>query len=93
MGEGAIEKLRRHYTMITADTKPRVYWRITDNWLELTVRFIANASGTRELKDKMSREILAALEKAGIGIASGTYEIVGFPPVRIEDAWRLKDTP
>jgi len=57
------------------------------------VRFIANASGTRELKDKMSREILAALEKAGIGIASGTYEIVGLPPVRIEDARRLKEAP
>jgi hypothetical protein len=31
----------------------------------------------------MSREILAGLEEAGIGIASGTYEIVGLPPVRV----------
>lgn len=34
----------------------------------------------------MSRDILAALDAAGIGIASGTYEIVGVPPltVRVE---------
>ena len=34
----------------------------------------------------MSREILAALESANIGIASATYDIVGFPPIRIEAA-------
>jgi hypothetical protein len=34
----------------------------------------------------MSREILADLTKAGIGIASGTYEIVGVPPLRVETA-------
>jgi hypothetical protein len=38
----------------------------------------------REIKDAMSREILAALDAAGIEIASGTYEIVGLPPVRVE---------
>jgi len=32
----------------------------------------------------MSREILAALDKAKIGIASGTYAIVEVPPIRIE---------
>lgn len=31
----------------------------------------------------MSREIIAALDAAGIGIASATYDIVGLPPVRI----------
>jgi hypothetical protein len=58
----------------------------TDNWLELSLRFIARASGTRDMKDKMSREILSAFEEAGIGIASATYDIVGFPPIRVENA-------
>jgi hypothetical protein len=31
----------------------------------------------------MSREVIAELDKAKIGIASGTYEIVGMPPIRI----------
>jgi small-conductance mechanosensitive channel len=86
MGAAALEKMRRHYTLLTADTKPRVYFRITDNWLELSLRFIARASGTRDMKDKMSREILSAFEDAGIGIASATYDIVGLPPIRVEDA-------
>ena len=29
--------------------------------------------------------VLRGLEAANIGLASGTYEIVGFPPIRIED--------
>ena len=31
----------------------------------------------------MSREILHALDRAHIGIASGTYAIVEFPPITI----------
>ena len=58
--------------------------RITDNWVELAVRFLCGTHDIRGLKDRISREILSGLETANIGIASGTYEIVGIPPVRIE---------
>jgi len=47
----------------------RKYYRLTDNWLELTVRFIVEAYGIRDLKDAMSREILTAFEAAGISLA------------------------
>jgi hypothetical protein len=40
------------------------------------------------VKDAMSREILHGLEQAGIGIASGTYEIVGMPPLRLDESTR-----
>jgi hypothetical protein len=63
-----------------------VYLRLTDNWVELTVRFIVKEHGIREVKDAMSREVLGELERAGIEVASGTYDIVGFPPVRVEVA-------
>ena len=69
--------------MIPTDLRPRVFFRLTDTWLELTVRFIAEDHRIRELKDMMSRDILAALEEAGIDVASTTFEIVGLPPVRI----------
>ena len=62
---------------------PRVFFRITDNWLELTVRFIAATHQIRGVKDAMSRHIIAGLDKAGIGIASATYDIVGFPAVEL----------
>jgi small-conductance mechanosensitive channel len=70
------------------DLGPSVYYRLTDNWLELSLRFVVPERGVRGIKDAMSREILAELEKAKIGLASGTYEIVGFPPIRIEDLRR-----
>lgn len=63
--------------------EPRVYWRMTDNWLELTVRFVARDHGVRDLKDAMTREILAAFDEAGLEIASATFELVGAPPLRI----------
>jgi small-conductance mechanosensitive channel len=84
MAEPDLEKLKQAFFIERADLKPRVYLRITDNWVELAVRFLCKTHDIRSLKDKISREILAGLEGAGIGIASGTYEIVGLPPVKVE---------
>jgi small-conductance mechanosensitive channel len=78
-----LHELQRRYFMSQPDFEPRVYWRITDNWLELTLRFVARDHGVRELKDAMSRDILAGFDAAGIGIASATFEVVGVPPIRI----------
>lgn len=77
-----LHELQRRYFMSQPDFEPRVYWRITDNWLELTLRFVARDHGVRELKDAMSRDILAGFDAAGIGIASATFEVVGVPPIR-----------
>ncbi len=83
VGQEALQKMRERYFVKDAEFEPRVYFRITDNWVELTVRFVVNERGVREVKDAMSRDILTRLEAAGIGIASGTYEIVGLPPIRV----------
>ena len=88
MGEAALLEMERRYFIRRPELTPKVYFRLTDNWLELTIRFIARDHGIRELKDAMSREILAALDEAGIGIASSTYDIVGLPPLRIERSSR-----
>ena len=81
-----LAELERLYNLTPPDIEPRVYWRLTDNWLELTVRFLAHDHGTREVKDRMARQILARLDQAGIGIASATYDIVGLPPIKLEPA-------
>ncbi|MGI9086558.1 MAG: mechanosensitive ion channel family protein [Chthoniobacterales bacterium] len=83
VGHEALERMRRRYFVQDAEFDPKVYLRITDNWVELTLRFVVNERGVREVKDRMNREILSALEQAKIGIASGTYDIVGLPPIRI----------
>jgi small-conductance mechanosensitive channel len=80
----AVEEVRRRYFLRIGDLGPKVYYRLTDNWLELTVRFLAQAYGVRELKDVMSRDLLQALDEADIGIASATFEVVGLPTVRVQ---------
>lgn len=84
MSKEALEKMRGRYYVHLGDLKPRVFMRLTDNWIDLSVRFLVPDHGVREIKDAMSREMLERFNEAGIGIASGTYEIVGFPPLRIE---------
>ena len=83
VGEPAVRDLEERYVMKRADMKPKVYMRMTDNWLELTLRFLARDHGVRDLKDAMTRDILRGLDAAGIGIASATFEVVGIPPLRV----------
>ncbi|RYZ77765.1 MAG: mechanosensitive ion channel [Proteobacteria bacterium] len=85
-GSSALAKMQEHFHMRGAEVTPRVYYRLTDNWLELALRFLVKDHGIRELKDSMYREILNGFDEAKIGIASATYEIVGFPPLRYEAA-------
>ncbi len=80
----AVEELKRRYFLDRPATDPRVYYRLTDNWLELAVRFVVRDRGIRDTKDAMSRDLLAALDAAGIGLASATFEVVGLPPLRIQ---------
>ncbi len=83
VGAEAVKRLENEYYVEISDFEPQVFYRITDNWLELTVRFIVSDHKVRQIKNAISREMLSALEAAGIGIASATYDIVGFPPVRV----------
>ena len=84
LGEEALTELERRYFVKREEFEPKVYLRLTDNWIELSVRFIANDHGVREVKNLISRDLMAGFEQAGIGIASGTYEVVGMPPLRVQ---------
>jgi small-conductance mechanosensitive channel len=82
--EPAFTRLReRYFVAEVAQLAPRVYQRMTDNWIELSLRFLAPVHGVRTLKDAMTRDILSAFEDAKIQIASATFEIVGLPTVRV----------
>ena len=78
------DQVEKKYFIDLDTLKPQVFYRLTDNWLELTLRFVSRPHGVRNIKDQMSRMILDQLEAAGIGIASATYDVVGFPPIRLE---------
>ena len=77
--------LHERFGVTPIDLVPKVFFRITDNWLELTVRFLVDTHGIRDVKDAMSRDIVVELDNAGIGIASATYDIVGFPPIELRN--------
>ncbi len=74
-----MQELQRRYVMHPPATGPRVYYRLTDNWLELAVRFLVEDHGIRDVKDAMRRDILSELERAQIRIASATLEVMGLP--------------
>ena len=79
-----LEELKQQFFIEAADVKAHSFLRITDNWVEFSVRFLVPTHKVRQVKDAISRDVMDALDAAGIGIASGTYEIVGLPPVRVE---------
>ncbi len=84
MTESAREHLHHVYDLEPPSVEPRVYYRMTGNWVELALRFIVPDRGIREIKDAMYRDILKRFKEEGISVASGTYDIVGLPPVRID---------
>ncbi len=84
MSEDCLKEMERRYALGRSELEPRVFWRLTDNWLELSVRFITEDHGIRYVKDAMSRDIVNAFKEAGLSIASGTYAIVEFPPLDVK---------
>jgi hypothetical protein len=84
IGPEAIKHLQERYQVEPIDLEAAVYYRLTDNWNELAVRFLAPGHGVRQIKNQMSHEILTEFEKARLGIASGTYAIVQVPPIEIK---------
>ncbi|HEX6642221.1 MAG TPA: hypothetical protein VF215_13965, partial [Thermoanaerobaculia bacterium] len=85
--------LEKKYGVALDPHEPRVFWRITDNWLELTVRFLVPDHGVRAVKDAVSRDVLREFAAAGIGIASATIAVVEAPPIRIVREGELQPTP
>jgi hypothetical protein len=79
-----LERLERRYGVQIGDIDPRVFWSLVEGWIELTVRFLVSDHGIREVKDRITRDIISGFEQAGIKIATTSYEITELPPLRIE---------
>jgi len=82
--EEEIPTLERKYFFSKKSTEPDVYIKLTDNWLELTIRYITEARQRRKTRNHISLDILEKLQDAkNIKIASQTFDIVGFPELRL----------
>lgn len=80
--------LQRRYFIDVGDLTPRVFYRLTDNWLELTVRFIVREHGVRDVKDAIARAVLKEFQDAAIEVASATYEVARLPTIKIQQIER-----
>jgi len=76
--------LRTKYYLSDRPTEPNLYIKVTDNWIDVAVRYMTPARQRRALNAKISRLVLEKIEKSkNVKVASATYDIVGFPAVKI----------
>jgi small-conductance mechanosensitive channel len=85
IGEEEIARLEDRFGIAVGDIDPRVFWRITEDWLELTVRFLGPDHGIRGIKDKMARDIVAAFARDGVKIGATRQQAVQAEQARAED--------
>jgi len=78
--EAKLTKLVDRFPLKQTKVEPTVYFVMTDNWIEITLRFVVDAQERRKVKAQLNRDLLKQFEKEGnITVASATFDIVGFP--------------
>ena len=74
--EAEIERIGEKYFLPRKVVEPSVYLSLTDNWILLEARYVADTRTRRILRSRLSELILAALEKEEtITIASETMTV------------------
>jgi small-conductance mechanosensitive channel len=86
---GALAEMARHYLVPRSDVHPQVFLKLTDNWIELTARFVIPVRSARRVKSDISENLLRRYSDESIALASETSEIVGLPPLKIEGLQEL----
>ncbi len=72
-------RARREFAIKITSLEPRVYVRLTDNWIELGLIYPVDTEARRSFRSNVSQQILSDFSEAGITIASQTVAIVQFP--------------
>lgn len=73
--QDAIRHMARRYPVPRAEVEPRVYARATDNYLELSARFVVPIRTARTVKDDLIRTVMHRFAEADITIASTTQDV------------------
>jgi len=83
--QAELSGMMAHYPVHDTSVEPLLYIVMTDNWIEMTLRYVVDPRERRTVKGKLHFELLQHFEaEADITVASATFEIVGFPPLRSE---------
>jgi hypothetical protein len=74
--------MMQRYPLHDTSVEPMLYIVMTDNWIEMTMRYVVDARERRTVKGQLHHELLQHFEsEPTITVASATFEIVGFPPL------------
>ena len=71
----AIAEMARRYPLPPAELEPRVFVRATDNFMELSARYVVPVRTARSVADELTRRVRRRLDEAGIEIASETLDV------------------
>ena len=83
--EAKLSRLIDRYPLKDTKVEPTLYLAMTDNWIEMTLRFVVDAQERRRVKDEMHRDLLQHIQtEENITVASTTIEIVGFPRLEVD---------
>ena len=71
-----ITRLGEKYYLPKKPVDPVVFLNLTDNWINLTIRYVTDTKNRRELRDKINRLILTLIEESkDITIASENVDV------------------
>jgi len=82
--EAKLSRMIDRFPVKETKVEPTLYLAMTDNWIELTLRFVVDAQERRKVKGRLHRDLLQHVQaEKKIAVASTTIEIVGFPPLEL----------
>jgi len=80
--QAELQALSRRYPLFKETVTPQLYVVMTDNWIEMSLRYVVDARERRRVAGELHHELLQHFEEEpDISIASATFEIVGIPPL------------
>jgi small-conductance mechanosensitive channel len=83
--QAQLRDLAKRYPVHETTVEPTLYVVMTDNWIEMTLRYIVAVQERRQVRGQLHHELLQHFEsEADITVASATFEIVGFPALKTD---------
>jgi small-conductance mechanosensitive channel len=81
--EAELAEMMKIYPVQMTTVEPTLYIIMTDNWIEITLRYVVEPRERRQVKGLLHHELLQHFQsEPDITVASATFEIVGFPPLK-----------
>ena len=83
--QAQLHRMVERYAVQDTPVESLLYIQLTDNWIEMTLRYVVDPRERRTVAGQLHLELLRHFEsEPSITVASATFEIVGFPPLRSE---------